>query len=71
MESFIDYNGPVSHNAEEFLKLSLDRYYGSRGQWHFDGEDDRQRQKVYKVSQVVDRHLQETSRLPFLEFSSK
>eukprot|EP00854_Cymbomonas_tetramitiformis_P022563 gene22563-27235_t len=69
MESFVDYNGPVSHEAEEFIiKALAKRFEKSRdGAWHFTSADERGRAKPWGVSQVVDKHMKKRSRLPFME----
>eukprot|EP00854_Cymbomonas_tetramitiformis_P020563 gene20563-24644_t len=69
MDSFVDYNGPVSHEANEFIIKALDkRFERSRdGAWHFTSADERGRTKPWGVFQVVDRHTKKRSRLPFME----
>ena len=67
MEAFLHRNGPLPHEAEGFLIEVLNKYFdGGPGKWHFTSDDDRDRGKLHTVSEVVDRLLQERSKLPFM-----
>ena len=68
METFLHRNGPLPHDAEGFLTEVLNthfRIFRGPGSWHFTSDNDRDRGNLYTVSEVVDRLLQERSKLPF------
>ena len=54
-EARIVWNGPLQHEADEFLTKSLDRYFGDGNEWHFYMIDKHRRLLVTFVSKVVDR----------------
>jgi hypothetical protein len=64
-EARIVWNAPLQHEADAFLKESLDDYFGD-GKWHFWSIDKKRRQLVTITSKVIDRKLKETSKISFL-----
>ena len=64
-EMHIDWNGPVLSRADHILSASLDRWFGSRGRWHFKTGSNK-----FYTSEVVDRKKSEISRLSFLNKGS-
>ncbi len=65
-EARIVWNGPLLHQADEFLKESLDHYFGEGKEWHFYTIDKQRRPLVTFVSKVVDRLMKCASKFPFM-----
>lgn len=64
-EAMIHWNGPLPHEAERFLTMSLNKFFGGK-KWKFWHQDGRDRFAKAKVSTVLDRHMAERSKFPFL-----
>jgi hypothetical protein len=62
-EAFIHWNIPVSHKRREFLVACLNRRFDGNSDWHFVTNGI----SKFRVSEVVDRLMRDTSKLPFLE----
>ena len=67
-ETFVDYNGPESHECEGVLTEALHRLFKtkSKGDWRFNSIDRQGRAKPWFVSKLVDRHKRKKSKLSFL-----
>ena len=63
----IVWNGPLQHEADEFLKECLDYYFGEGKEWHFYSTDKQRRPIVSFVSKVVDRLMKCVSKFPFMK----
>jgi hypothetical protein len=65
-EARIVWNGPMQHEADEFLKECLDHYFGEGKPWHFYSIDKKRRPLVSYVSKVVDRLMRCFSKFNFM-----
>jgi hypothetical protein len=65
-EARIVWNGPMLHEADEFLKESLDHYFGEGKPWHFYSIDKKRRPLLSYVSKVVDRLMRCVSKFIFM-----
>ena len=66
-EARIVWNGPLHHEADEFLKECLDHYFGEGNEWHFYSIDKKRRPLVSFVSKVIDRLMKCVSKFPFMK----
>ena len=64
-EMHITWNGPVVSRADHLIRASLDRWFGSRGRWHFKTGTSK-----FYTSAVVFRKKSEVSRMYFLNKTS-
>ena len=64
-EARIIWNAAFQHEADAFLKESLDDYFRP-GKWHFWTVDKKRRQLVLITSRFVDMKLKETSKISFM-----
>jgi hypothetical protein len=70
MESIIVWNAPIPHKADAFLSAAVDLYFkGKKHGWRFFSVDtNRNRVAAARTNSVViDRHLKEQSKFPFME----
>ncbi len=65
-EAKIVWNGPLQHQAGEFLTESLDHYFGEGDEWHFYSIDKQRRPLVSFVSKVVDRLMKCVSKFTLM-----
>ena len=65
-EARIMWNAPLPHHADGFLTECLDEHFGENKKWHFYSIDYKRRGLVTVTSKVVDRLLQEKSKLMFM-----
>ena len=66
-EARIVWNGPLQHEADEFLKECLNHYFGEGKPWHFYSLDKKKRPMVSYVSKVVDRLMKCISNFTFMK----
>ena len=66
-EARIVWNGPLQHEADEFLKECLDHYFGEWKEWHFFRIDNQRRPLVSFVSKVVNILMKCVSKFPFMK----
>ena len=70
-EARIVWNGPLQHEAKEFLKEYLDHYFGEGNERHFYNIDKQRRPLVNFVSKVVERLMKFLSMFPFMKAKKK
>jgi hypothetical protein len=61
----IEWNAPLQHEANAFLKGKLDRHFGEGKEWHFYSVDKQRRPLVSFVSKVADRLMKSISKFSF------
>jgi len=66
-EAKIVWNGPLQHEAGEFLKECLNHYFGEGKPWHFFSIEKKKRPLVSYVSKVVDILMKCISNLTFMK----
>ena len=66
-EMMIKLNGPNLAHSTPLLKQSLDKYFGSKkkSKWHFTKTD--RHIDSHNVSKVIEKKLNEKSKLPFMD----
>ena len=62
-EAFMHWNIPVSYKRREFLVACLNRRFDGNSDWHFVTNGI----SKFRASEVIDRLMRDTSKLPFLE----
>lgn len=67
MEARLVWNAPLQHEADPFLKESLDHYFGPGNKWHFYSNDKKNRVLVNRVSKVIDRLRKRLSKFSFMK----
>ena len=66
-EARIVWNAPLQHEADPFLKESLDHHFGPGKPWHFYSIDKQNRLLVSRVSKVIDRLKNRVSKFFFMK----
>ncbi len=60
------WNALLPHHADAYLTECLDNHFGANKTWHFYSLDNQNRTLVNVTSKVVDRLLEEKSKLSFM-----
>ena len=66
-EARLVWNMPLQHEADAFLKESLDQHFGPGNKWHFYSVDKRNRPLVTRISKVIDRLKLRVSKFSFMK----
>ena len=65
-EARIVWNAPLQHEADHFLKESLDQHFGLV-KWHFYSVDKKNRPLVSRISKVIDKLKKRLSKFSFIK----
>ena len=63
----LDWNAPLHHEADHYLKEALDHYFGPGNKWHFYANDKKTILLVNKVSKVLGMLKKRLSKFFFLK----